>query len=124
VELRMLRTGGIRSIVPKEEDQAFYLVVGDAGRTGGVYREADVAATDLETLIVDLLDGQYKSPIRVVVFNTAEKWSQDISVDVAHEVRQRCDLQMRDVPFFLHDLVGRYEDRYHDQQLYLPIRLA
>jgi hypothetical protein len=120
----MLRTGGSPSIVPKGEDQAFYLVVGDAGRTGGVYREADVAATDLETLIVDLLDGQYKRPIRVVAFNTAEKWSQDISVGVAYEVRQRCDLEMRDVPFFLHDFVDRYEDRYHDRQLCLPIQLA
>jgi hypothetical protein len=30
-----------------------------------------------------------------VSFNTAEKWSQDVSEDIAHELRRRCDLQMR-----------------------------
>jgi hypothetical protein len=43
-----------------------------------------------------LLEG--KNPVRVVAFNTAEKWSEDVSADEAHELRRRCDLQMRDVP--------------------------
>ena len=75
-------------------------------------------------MILDLLEGQYKNPVRVVGFNTAEGWSQDVSADVAHELRHRCDLQMRDVPFFLQDFVDRYEGRYHDVQLPLPIRLV
>ena len=120
----MPRTGWTPSIVPKREDQNVYLVIDDFGRNGRVYREADVETTDLETVIVDLLEGQYKSPVRVVAFNTSEKWSQDVSAEVAHELRQRCDLQMRDVPFFLQDFVGQYEGRYHDYQLPLPIRLA
>jgi hypothetical protein len=101
-----------------------YLVVDDFGANGRAWRETDVETTDLETVIVDLLDGQYKNPVRVVGFNTAEGWSQDASVDVAHELRQRCDLQMRDVPFFLQDFVDRYEGRYHDIQLPLPMRLV
>ena len=75
-------------------------------------------------MILDLLEGQYKNPVRVAGFNTAEGWSQDVSADVAHELRHRCDLQMRDVPFFLQDFVDRYEGRYHDVQLPLPIRLV
>jgi hypothetical protein len=35
----------------------------------------------LETVVADLLDGQYKNPIRVVAFNTAEKWSKDVSAE-------------------------------------------
>ena len=62
--------------------------------------------------------------IRVVSFNTAEKWSQDVSGDVAHELRRRCDLQLRDVPFGLEDFVARHEGRYHDIQLPLPMRLV
>jgi hypothetical protein len=112
------------SIVPKKDDQDVYLVVDDIGRNGRVWRETDVEATDLETVIVDLLEGQYESPVRVVAFNTAEKWSQDVSADVAHELRRRCDLQLRDVPFFLQDFVDRYEGRYHDVQLPLPMRLV
>src|SRR5258708_34815450 len=95
-----------------------------SGRNGRAWREADVEATDLETVILDLLEGQYKNPVRVVAFNTAEKWSQDVSADVAHELRRRCDLQLRDVPFFLQDFVDRYEGRYHDVQLPLPMPLA
>jgi hypothetical protein len=112
------------SIVPKSDDQTVYLVVDDLGPQGRAWRETDVETTDLETVIVDLLDGQYKNPVRVVGFNTAEGWSQDVSVDVAHELRQRCDLRLRDVPFFLQDFVDRYEGRYHDIQLPLPMRLV
>jgi hypothetical protein len=78
----------------------------------------------IEAVIMDMLEGQYQNPVRVVGFNTAEKWSQDVSADVAHELRKRCDLQMRDVPFFLQGFVDRYEGRYHDYQLPLPMRLV
>lgn len=73
---------------------------------------------------MDLLNGQFKNPIRVVAFNTAEKWSEDVSVDVAQELRRRCDEQGCDIPFFLQDFVNRYQGRYRDIQLPLPIRLA
>jgi hypothetical protein len=112
------------SIVPKEDDQNVYLVLDDFGRYGRAYRETNVERTDLEAVIMDLLDGQYQNPVRVVGFNTAEKWSQDVSGDVAHELRRRCDLQLRDVPFYLEEFVERHEGRYHDMQLPLPIRLV
>ena len=47
-----------------------------------------------------------------------------VSAEVARELRHRCDLQLRDVPFFLQDFVDRHEGRYHDVQLPLPMRLA
>jgi hypothetical protein len=47
-----------------------------------------------------------------------------VSADVAQELRRRCDLQQRDIPFFLQDFVDRYEGRYRDIQLPLPIRLV
>jgi hypothetical protein len=120
----MRRSHWTPSIVPKSDDQTVFLVVGDLGRNGRVWREADVEAADLETVILDMLEGQYKAPARVAAFNTAENWSQDVSTDVAHELRRRCDLQLRDVPFFLQDFVDRYEGRYRDVQLPLPMRLA
>jgi hypothetical protein len=120
----MPRTSSTPSIVPNGDDSDVYLVVDDFGRNGRVYRETDVETAELETVIVDLIEGQYKNPIRVVAFNTAEKWSQDVSADVAHELRMRCDLQMRDIPFFLQGFVDRHEGRYKDYQLPLPIRLV
>ena len=112
------------SIVPNAGDQNVYLVLDDFGRNGRAWRETDIDATDLETVILDMLEGRDKNPVRVVGFNTAEGWSQDVSADVTQEIRHRCDLQMRDVPFFLQDFVDRYEGRYLDVQLPLPIRLV
>jgi hypothetical protein len=106
----MRRTGWVPSIVPNGDDQNVYLVMDDLGRHGRVWRETDAETADLETVILDLLEGQYKNPVRVISFNTAEKWSQDISADVAHELRLRCDLQLRDVPSSIQDFVERHED--------------
>jgi hypothetical protein len=58
----------------------------------------------------DLLSGQYKNPILVISFNTAEGWSRDVSADVAQELRLRCDLQMRDLPSDIQDFVERHEE--------------
>jgi hypothetical protein len=52
-------------------DQNVCLVMEDiVGRLGRIWPEADVESTDLETVIGDLLDGQYGNPICVVAFNT------------------------------------------------------
>lgn len=93
----------------------------DLGRLG---HWPEAGTTDFETVVSDLLTGQYSNPLRVVAFNVAEGWSRDAPGDVAHELRQRCDLQLRDIPFFLHDFVDRYEGRYSDVQVPLPMRLV
>jgi hypothetical protein len=116
----MSRTGWTPSIVPRGDDQNVYLVVDDLGRLGRVYREADVETTDLEAVILDLLEGQYKDPVRVVAFNSAEGWSQDVSADIAQELRRRCDLQLSDVPSSIQDFVERFDGV--DRQL--TLRLA
>jgi hypothetical protein len=120
----MRRSNWTPSIVPDGKDQTVYLVADDFGERGRAWRETDCDTVDFETVIQDLLTGQYNNPIRVIAFNTAERWSEDVSVDVAHELRRRCDLQMRDVPFFLQDFTDRYEGRYSDVQLPLPMRLV
>jgi len=58
------------SIVPNDNDQTVYLVAEDFGRLGRAWRETDYETTDLETVIQDLLSGQYNNPIRIVAFNT------------------------------------------------------
>jgi hypothetical protein len=76
------------SIVPGDEDRDTCLVVNDFGLRGRAWCETDVEAADLETVIQDLLDGQYWHPVRVVSFNTGEGWARDISADVAEELRR------------------------------------
>jgi hypothetical protein len=109
------------SIVPGGDDETVYLVADDFGRLGRAWREADYEATDLETVIQDLLTGQYSNPIHVVAFNTAERWSEDVSEDIARELRRRCDLQMRELPDAISDFVERHEDQ---DQRQLPLRLV
>jgi hypothetical protein len=116
-----MRRNWTPSIVPNGDDQNVYLVVDDFGRLGRVYRETDVETTDLETVILDLLGGQYNDPVRVVAFNTFEGWSQDVSADIAQELRRRCDLQLRDVPSSIQDLIERFDGVDRQQ---LTLRLA
>jgi hypothetical protein len=96
------------SIVSPGNDQDVYLVLDDfGGRLRQSWRETDVEATRLETVLADLLDGQYSNPVRVIAFNTAEGWSRDVSEDVAHELRRRCAEQARDLPSSLEQFVDR-----------------
>jgi hypothetical protein len=67
--------------VPNDYDDTVYLVADDFGRVGRAWREAGFEATDLETVIRDLLSGQYSNPIRVVAFNRAERRPEDVSED-------------------------------------------
>ena len=117
----MRSSGWTPSIVPKDDDQNVYIVLDDFGRSGRAYRETDVERTDLEAVIMVMLEGQYN---RVIGFNTAEGWSQDVSADVVQELRHRCNLQQRDTPAGLQDFTDRYEGRYSDVQLPLPMRLV
>lgn len=50
-----------------------YLVLDDfGGQIGCSWRETDVDSADRETLIHDLVDGQYSKPVRIVAFNSIE----------------------------------------------------
>src|SRR6201996_5845285 len=105
----MRKSGWTPSIVPTDEGQTVYLVVDDLGRLGRVWCENSVDATDLETVIRDLLHGQYYNPIGVFGFNPREGWSRDVSADVAQELRRRCDLRLRRLPDSIADFVKRHE---------------
>jgi hypothetical protein len=68
----MTPRGRLPTWEPGKDDQNMYLVVDDFGQNGRVFREADFEKADLETVIVDLLDGHYENPTMVVAFNTAK----------------------------------------------------
>ena len=86
------------SIIPGGEPTV-YLVMDDlGGRLGRIWREVEAEATDYETVIRDLLSGQYSNPVRVVSFNTSEGWSRDVSAEVAEDLQQRCYLENKELP--------------------------
>ncbi|MDB5582751.1 MAG: hypothetical protein JWR80_7927 [Bradyrhizobium sp.] len=91
--------------VPYGADQTVYLVVDRLSRQGAVYCEIEIERTDIETVVTDLLAGQFSDPVRVTAFNTLEHWSQDISRDIAVEMQTRCDIEAAAVPAHVEDFV-------------------
>ena len=100
----MPSTGWSPGMVPYGADETVYLVV-DSFSDGTVYREAEIEKADLETIVGDLLSGQYNSPVRIVAFNTLEHWSEDVSSEIAAEIQIRCDIEGAPVPEHLTDFV-------------------
>ena len=90
--------------VPYGADRTVYLVVEGSG-PDGIARKTERA--DIETVIADLMSGQFNDPIEVVAFNTLEHWSDDLSKDIAREIRCRCDIDGYDVPVYLDEFLGR-----------------
>ena len=82
-----------------------------------MYCEIEIERADIETIVVDLLAGQFSDPVRVTAFNTLEHWSQDISRDIALEIQTRCDIQGAAVPEhvedFVHDHTAQGSQRVH-----------
>jgi len=76
-------------LVPSDLDTTFYLVMNDFGDLGCAYVETEPAKADLETIIADLISGQYSSPARVTAVNVAEGWARDVSEDIAREIWHR-----------------------------------
>ena len=67
-----------------------------------------------------LISGQYDNPVRVVAFNTAEGWSQDVSEDIAREIMRRVDLAGDELSPPVAEFVGEHVGP--DRQL--TLRLA
>jgi hypothetical protein len=103
----MPRTGWPPRIVPYGADQTAYLVI-DRFRGDTVYRETEVERADLETIIADLMSGQFNDPFRIVAFNTLEHWSEDVSEYIAFEIQTRCDIAGTAVPEHIRDFVTSY----------------
>jgi len=98
----MHRSNETPSIVPNEDDQTVYLVADDF-KTGRVWRETEYDNTDLETVVQDLLSGQLtaqavSSPLTPLRDGNVRR--------CGYELRRRCDLQGRDIPFFLQDFTA------------------
>lgn len=103
----MPRKGVSPSIVPYGADQTVYLVIDRLDARGGANREIEVERTDLETIIGELMSGQFHDPVRIMAFNTLEHWSDDVTEEVATEIQTRCDIDGEPVPEHLKDFMVR-----------------
>jgi hypothetical protein len=107
------------SIVPTDHDQTIYLVVNNFRHLGTAFTETDVEQANLETVITDLMSGQYSDPVRVVAFNTAEHWADDVSQDVALEIQRRVDLAGDALP----SSIEAFIETHTGPSRQLPLRL-
>jgi hypothetical protein len=67
-------------------DVTAYLVIEDFGGLGRAFRETDLAEADHDTIVRNMISGEYRDPLRVVAFNTVEGWSRDVSEEIAYDV--------------------------------------
>ncbi|MCP3398977.1 MULTISPECIES: hypothetical protein [unclassified Bradyrhizobium] len=114
------------SIVPADRlDRDIYLVLEDFGaRAGCAWRETDEDDTDRETIIRDILSGNYAYPIRIVAFNAIEGRSRDATSDLADELAQRVGSQGLEVSPALRAFINANSTRSLEEQLALPLRGA
>jgi hypothetical protein len=112
------------SIVHDPDDREIYLVLDDFGeRLGRAWREIDDERTDRETVIRDLFEGQYHDPVRVVAFNPAERWSRDVSEEIADELAQLIALEGEEMRPSIEGFLDRHGTG-RPVQLPLPLRGA
>lgn len=88
------------SIIPEATDDV-YIVLDDFGDLGRAWCETAETKANRATLVCWLVEGQFKSPVKIVAFNTAQGWSRDVSEEIADEVRRMTD----DVPASLQDFL-------------------
>lgn len=112
--------GSSPSIVPRDDGLTVYLVEDCFGQHGCVWRETDAEKADIETVIGDLMAGQYHDPQRVIAFNTAEHWSDDVSGGVAGEIQRRADSAFEDIS----PTLDRFIERHAGPDRQLALRLV
>jgi len=93
-----MRRSWTPSIVPTGHNQTIYLVVNNFRHLGTAFTETDVEHADLETVITDLMSGQYSDPVRVVAFNTAEHWRKMFRKISHARFQRRVDLAGDELP--------------------------
>jgi len=74
-----------------------------------LYREIAEEAADFNTVVDDLMTGQFNNPVRIIAFNVSEGWSRDVSDQVVRELLKR--LAKEDEP------LGRSARRFVERQL-------
>src|SRR5215218_1735927 len=70
-------------------DGTVHLVLDDFGKLGRSYLETHEEKADRDSVVRNLLHGEYKKPVRVIAFNTSEFWAREVSEDIAWEVVKR-----------------------------------
>ena len=72
-------------------------MLNDFGPLGRAYVETDEAEADENTIVQNILSGDFSHPLRVVAFNTAEGWARDVTEDIARAVLSKMRSEDRSI---------------------------
>ena len=70
------------SIVP-EAGQVTYLLLDELRDYGPVWREMSEAEANEATIVQWIIEGQIERPLKIVAFNTEDRWSRDVTHYIA-----------------------------------------
>jgi len=70
------------SIVPRASP-TIHLVIEDFGILGRAYRETDETHADAQTIVDNILRGDYSAPAQVIALNVEKGWARDVSAQIA-----------------------------------------
>ena len=73
------------TLVPTN-DMTVHVVLCDFGELGPAWIEIAENSADEDSIIEGILCGEFAHPLRVVAFNTAGRWSRDVSEEIAMKV--------------------------------------
>src|SRR5258705_13673773 len=64
-------------------DLDLHFVLGDFGALGTAYVETVPTEVDRDTIIRNMMNGEYDHPLQVIAVNPAKGWARDVSEDIA-----------------------------------------
>ena len=96
--------GKTSTVVSQEasREETYYLVLDDFGGQGRAWCETMEGDANRNALLFDLMTGLYYHPVRIVAF----KWSRDVTVDIADELRRRF-AEYDEVPWSVQEFLER-----------------
>ena len=98
------------TLVPSN-DVTVHVVLGDFGKLGPAWIEIAEDSADEDSIIEGILCGEFAHPLRVVAFNTAGRWSRDVSEEIAMKVVAAARDDGRDLGAGARDFVKRATGR-------------
>jgi hypothetical protein len=106
------------SIVPGSPGQDYHIVVCNF-RDGPAFLETDLNCADFDTIVTNMIVGEYSEPLRVILLNPEARRCEDVSHAVAVEILRRLAIEGRELPERLEDFVDSHIGP--DQQLTLQL---
>src|SRR4029078_7999982 len=98
-------------LAPVGFDVDVYVALDDFGSIGRSYRETAEEGAARESLIRDLMGGQYNNPVRIVCFNTAKGTTRDATLEIAQEILDRVSRKGEEIAPGLRDFIEWELDR-------------